>query len=175
MGRDKALLLFDGLPMVSRVASALRAGGCDPVLAIGGDAAALARLGLETIEDRWPGQGPLGGVITALEHFSHSTPTSPEIVVVAACDLPRLSAEAVTDLVQALINDDPNADLAMAMTDREQPMCAAWRPDAAAALLADFAAGGRRLLDAVSTMQVVNVAVAAQQLVNVNTAFDLPG
>lgn len=175
MGRDKALVLFDGVPMVSRVASALRAGGCDPVIAIGGDVATLAQLGLATVADRWPGEGPLGGVITALEHFSDSAQTTPEIVVVAACDLPRLSAATVATLVQALITGEPTLDAAMAITDREQPMCAAWRRHAAASLSAEFAKGGRRLLDAVSTMQVVNVAVEAHQLVNVNTATDLPG
>lgn len=175
MGRDKALLLFDGVPMASRVASALRAGGCDPVVAIGGDVAALAQLELATVTDGWPGEGPLGGVITALEHFSECTPITPEIVVVAACDLPRLSAATVAALVQALIMGAPTVDVAMATTDREQPMCAAWRPHASAWLSAEFVAGGRRLLDAVATMQVVNVTVEAQQLLNVNTATDLPG
>ena len=48
MGRDKALLRVDGVPMAVRVATALRAGGADPVAAIGGDGprTASARAGV---------------------------------------------------------------------------------------------------------------------------------
>ena len=35
-------------------------------MAIGGDAAGLARLGLEVVVDEWPGEGPLGGLTTAV-------------------------------------------------------------------------------------------------------------
>jgi molybdopterin-guanine dinucleotide biosynthesis protein A len=170
MGRDKALLPFDGTPMAARVAQALRDAGCDPVIAIGGDADALAPLGLATISDRWPGEGPLGGVITALDHFAHH-----EAIVVVACDLPYLSSASVATLVDALMKTPPTTDVAMAITDRQQPLCAAWRPGAAAQLSATFAGGGRRLLDALSSLQVVAVAVEPKQLINVNTAADLPG
>ncbi|MCE9622050.1 MAG: molybdenum cofactor guanylyltransferase [Actinomycetia bacterium] len=167
MGRDKALLPVAGTAMAVLVADALRAGGCDPVVAIGGDPDALGRLGLTTIADRWPGEGPLGGVITALEHFDDL-----DAVVVAACDLPRLSSTTVAALVSALTI---GTDVAMAVTDRQQPLCAAWRPSAAVHLSAMFAVGGRRLLDALGDLRVVDVSVAESQLINVNTAADLPG
>jgi molybdopterin-guanine dinucleotide biosynthesis protein A len=170
MGRDKALLPFDGTPMAVRVANALRDGGCEPVIAIGGDTNSLATLGLATVADRWPAEGPLGGVITALDHFPEH-----EAVVVAACDLPNLSSATVAKLVDELMRTSPTADVAMAITDRRQPLCAAWRPSAAIQLAAEFAGGGRRLLDALSNLRVVDVAVEAQQLINVNTASDLPG
>ena len=169
MGRDKALVPVAGTAMASHVAAALRAGGCEPVIAIGGDADSLIDLGLLTIADRWPGEGPLGGVITALEHFDEA-----DAVVVAACDLPQLSSTSVAALVSAL-SASADADVAMAITDRQQPLCAAWRPQAAVHLSATFASGGRRLLDAVSALHVLNVVVPAQQLINANTAADLPG
>ena len=37
MGRDKATLPVDGVPMAARVADALRRAGAEPVLAVGGD------------------------------------------------------------------------------------------------------------------------------------------
>jgi len=167
MGRDKALLSFEGTPMALRVAAALRAGGCSPVVAIGGDSIALQQLELLTISDRWAGEGPLGGVITALEYFADY-----DVVVIAACDLPQVSAATVMALVDALV--DP-AEVAMAVTDRPQPLCAAWRPSAARQLSMAFAAGGRRLLDSLAGLQVSEVVVDARQLVNVNTVDDLPG
>lgn len=170
MGRDKALLPFEGTPMAARVAQALRDGGCDPVVAIGGAAEALAPLGLATVSDRWPGEGPLGGVITALEHFAQH-----HAVVVVACDLPQLSPMTVATLIHELMKTSPNTDVAMAITDQPQPLCAAWRPGAAAQLSASFADGGRRLLDALSNLRVVDVVVEPRQLINVNTAADLPG
>ena len=170
MGRDKALLPVDGTPMAQRVAGSMRAGGCESVVAIGGDADALAAAGLLTITDRWPGEGPLGGVITALEHFLNA-----DVVVVAACDLPQLSAETVAALIHKLNAAPDETDVAMAITDRRQPLCAAWRPRAAERLSAVFASGGRRLLDALEDLAVLDVIVAAEQLINVNTVDDLPG
>lgn len=170
MGRDKALLLVAGTPMALRVAGALRAGGCESVVAIGGDADALAAAGLATIVDRWPGEGPLGGVITALEQFRDL-----DAVVVAACDLPQLSSGTIAALIHELNAAPDSTDVAMAITDRRQPLCAAWRPRAVAQLSAVFAVGGRRLLDALDDLAILDVMVAAEQLINVNTVNDLPG
>jgi molybdopterin-guanine dinucleotide biosynthesis protein A len=66
MGVDKATIPVDGVAMARRVADALAAAGCSPVSAIGGDPAELGRLGLDTVIDRYPGDGPLGGILTAL-------------------------------------------------------------------------------------------------------------
>jgi molybdopterin-guanine dinucleotide biosynthesis protein A len=66
MGTDKALLEVDGVAMAVRVARALDAAGATEVMCIGGDAPALAALGLIVVTDRHPGDGPLGAVITAL-------------------------------------------------------------------------------------------------------------
>ncbi|MBK9970940.1 MAG: NTP transferase domain-containing protein [Acidimicrobiaceae bacterium] len=83
MGRDKALVPVHGAPMVMHVVSALRSAGCDPVQAIGGDAPALAALGLDVVGDGHPGEGPLGGVITALAASADSTASARSAV--AAC------------------------------------------------------------------------------------------
>lgn len=181
MGRDKAFVNVDGIPMAARVAGALRVAGCDPVIAIGGNASALAELGLVTIADRWPGEGPLGGVITALTHFANDAEPNDdapndgvvEVAVVMACDLPYLSASVVEALLHALGDGPGAADVALAMTDRPHPLCAAWRLSAAGHLSAQFAAGGRRMLDAVSGLRVSEVAVDPSQLINVNTVADL--
>ena len=89
MGTDKAFVEVDGVAMAERVAAgARRGGGCDPVVFVGGDTALLARFGRERLPDRYPGEGPVGGVLTALRAVGDD-------VVVAACDLPLLDAGTV--------------------------------------------------------------------------------
>jgi molybdenum cofactor guanylyltransferase len=100
MGRDKALIEVDGVPMAKRVADALEDGGADPVLCIGGDQAALEALGLEWIPDDHPGEGPLGGFLTALEWVDHGLW---DTVIVSACDHPWLDGLTVESLLFGLI------------------------------------------------------------------------
>lgn len=66
MGRDKALIPVDGRTLAGRVADALDAAGASPVVAVGGDLAALRAEGLTAVPDAMPGAGPLAGIVTAL-------------------------------------------------------------------------------------------------------------
>jgi molybdopterin-guanine dinucleotide biosynthesis protein A len=170
MGRDKATLPVDGIAMARRVADALIAGGCATVLAVGGDTDGLARLGLEAIPDGWPGEGPVGGIVTALA--ATDAPT-----VVAACDLPWLDAATVGALVAAFVDAgaDPEgaqADAFVAVTDRIEPLCALWQPAALPPLRAAFAAGERAVHRALGGLRVVTVRVDPAALRNVNTPED---
>lgn len=164
MGRDKALLPVDGVAMAARVAATLREGGCDRVVAIGGDEQGLGALGLTVLPDEFPGEGPLGGVVTALAGHPDAA-----AVVVVACDLPSLQPRAVRALLAAL----PGHDVAVATAGRPQPVCAAWRPSAEAVLRGAFAAGERRMMAAVELLSQVAVPVETQDLANVNTPGDL--
>lgn len=167
MGRDKAVLPFEGTPMVVRVADTLRSAGCDPVVAIGGDEKALVALGLDSVPDRWPGEGPVGGVITALDNFP-----SHDAVAVVACDLPHLSALTLTQLFTAL-GDDDDFDVAIAVTDQRHSACTAWRSAARQELTDAFSGGARKLLDALAGLRVVEVVANDRELTNVNTPDDL--
>ena len=169
MGRDKALLVVNGSPMAARIGSTLTAAGCAPVAAIGGDRAALGALGLTVVPDRYPGEGPLGGVLAALHHFA-----AHDAVVITACDLPMLTAATVSAVLAGLDAPGRRADVAMARTDRLQPLCAAWRPSAAATLAEAFHAGERRVHVAARDLVLVEVDVDAAELANVNTTGDLP-
>ena len=66
MGRTKALIEIEGVPMASIVAEALAGAGCESVVAIGGEPDELSGLDIAVLPDEYPGQGPLGGVISAL-------------------------------------------------------------------------------------------------------------
>ena len=166
-GRDKALEPVDGVAMAVRVAEALLAGGVGgPVMAIGGDRARLAAAGLDVWPDDHPGEGPLGGILTALGRAR-----SP-VVVVAACDLPWLDGDSVAVVVAALAD---GIDVAVARTDRLEPLLGAWRvADAAPVTAAAFAAGERAVHGALARLRVVEVAVPSASLRNVNHPGDLP-
>ncbi len=167
MGRDKALVPYLGIPMAQRVEAALSEAGCVPVVAVGGDAVALSALGLTTTADRWPGQGPVGGIISALERIE-----SVDVVVVVACDLPLLTSRTVRALVDAL-DAHPSAQAAAAVTDRIQPLCVAWRPAAAVELERCFATGERRVQVALQSVEYIEVSADPQDLQNVNAARDI--
>ncbi len=168
MGSDKALLKIDGVPMVVRVATALTQAGCRPVTAIGGDRAHLESLGVSVIDDAWPGEGPVGGVFTAL-----STAGTADAVVVVACDMPYLSAATVRSMIDALAAS-PGAEAAVAASERSQPLCAVWRRSACSSLLDALERGERRLHAVLSELVTVSVEVNLQDLTNVNTPDDLP-
>jgi molybdopterin-guanine dinucleotide biosynthesis protein A len=161
MGVDKATIPIAGVPMARRVADALIAAGCAPVVAVGGDRLELARLGLEYVDDDFPGEGPLGGILTAL------SVGSPAAVV--ACDLPNLQAATITELIAAL----GQHEAAIAYTDRAEPLCAVWSDRAAAALLARFQSGERAMHRAIEGLDVGWVAASAADLRNINTRSDL--
>jgi molybdopterin-guanine dinucleotide biosynthesis protein A len=163
MGRDKAFVAVDGEPMVRRVTRALRAAGAIEVVAVGRDEGGLLAEGIDRfLPDAHPGEGPLGGVVVALDDA-----VAP-VVVVVACDMPDLTAEAVRALVVALAAD---AQLAVAVAE---PLCAAWRPaHALAALQRAFAGGERTMTTAIALLPSVVVAVDPAALRNVNRPDDL--
>lgn len=171
MGTDKAFVEVHGRPLVTVAANALRAAGADPVLAVGGDRAALRALGLSVVDDRWPGDGPLGGIITALE----STPSS-NLVVVLSCDLVAASPGAVGAVVAALDAAD-DADVAVPMVHgRAQWLHAAWRSSALPALHAAFATGIRAPRRATGHLVVTRVSGGDPEWFrDADAPTDLPG
>ncbi|CAN5905537.1 hypothetical protein BH23ACT2_BH23ACT2_26500 [soil metagenome] len=66
MGRPKPLIDVDGVALAARPIEALRRGGAEAVALVGGDPAWAAQLGTGRVADRWPGEGPLGGLASAL-------------------------------------------------------------------------------------------------------------
>jgi len=118
MGTDKALVDLGDRRLVEVATSALTDAGASEVFVVGGQQEQLAALGLRVVEDDYPGQGPLGGVITALRAASE------DIVVVLACDHPATEGLAVRSVVGAL----GTADVAVPVVEgRQQVLHAAWR------------------------------------------------
>jgi molybdenum cofactor guanylyltransferase len=167
MGTDKALLEVDGRALALRVADALRAAGASRIVAVGGDLERLQALGLEAVPDLHPGEGPLGGILTAL------AATDQDVVVVLACDLPAADPSAITAVVHAL----GDADVAAPLHDaRHELLHAAYHRRAQAALADAFAAGERAPHRAVAALDVASVSgLAPEALADADTPDDLPG
>jgi len=148
MGTDKALIELDGVALVKRAVDALTDAKADPVVVIGGDPNALTALGLHQVVDEWPGEGPLGGIITALE----SVPT--DVVMVLSCDLTDASAIAVRSVVGAL----GDADVSVPVVEgRVQWLHAAWRRRVLPVLRSAFAEGVRAPRQATNTLKLAQL------------------
>ncbi len=147
MGRDKALIERDGRALAVRVADALRRAGCEEVWAIGGDGDALAALGLIVVADRHPGEGPLGGLATALAAAAPGA-----TLVLAPCDVLDPDPAAIRPVVVALASAPSEVDVAVPrVAGRDEWIHAAWRVRPAVTVAVEgLVASGRRRLDAVA-------------------------
>ena len=176
MGRDKALIQIEGVRMVDRVAAALAAAGCSNVVAVGprqlaGD--------LAHIDDLYPGEGPLGGVLTAMGSMA-SMGSMGSWLCVVACDLPWLDVDSIAALHRAAASaaaagqNAAEVDVVVARTDRIEPLCALWNPSCRDAVQQAFDSGERSLLEVFKMLNVIEVPVHPLALRNVNTPEDLP-
>ena len=171
MGRTKALIELGGVPMARRVADALAVAGCASVIAYGGDAVELEPLGVPVLADRYPGSGPLGGVLGALELFAESDPDVDGVFVVA-CDLPALRGTDLVGMVDAA-RRQLDADVIVARTEQIEPTCAIWRPRATERLREFFDAGERALHRAIEQLESFAVEIEPAAVRNINTPDDL--
>jgi molybdopterin-guanine dinucleotide biosynthesis protein A len=171
MGRTKALIEFDGVPMARRVADALTQAGCGTVIAYGGDPVELEALGMPVVPDRHPGSGPLGGVLGALELFAESD-LHIDGVFVVACDLPALRGGDLAGMVDA-VRRRRDVDVVVARTTQIEPTCAIWRLRAADQLRDLFDSGERALHRAIERLESCTVEVEAGAVRNINTPDDL--
>ncbi len=171
MGRTKALIEVDGIPMATRVAAALRDAGCVSVVAYGGDPVELETLDIPVLPDRHPGSGPLGGVLGVLELFAESELTVAGVVVVA-CDLPALDGADLAGMVESA-RHHPHVDVIVARTSSLEPACAIWHLQALERIRECFDEGERALHVAIGRLTSIEVDVDGAALRNINTPEDL--
>lgn len=98
MGKDKALIERDGRTLISNAVELLRSQAEE--LLIIGDPVKYARIGPLVIADDTAGQGPLGGVVTALRYAWNDR------LIVLACDMPNVTGALVEHLKSALATTD---------------------------------------------------------------------
>jgi molybdopterin-guanine dinucleotide biosynthesis protein A len=166
MGSDKALYEVDGSTMAQRVADAATAAGASELLVIGGTAARAKKLTGTWKKDLYPGDGPLGGVITALKASSHDS------VVVLSCDMPFITDAVITSLIRGLAD----AQATVGRTDRLTWLCAAWsKQECLKTLESVWKRNERAVHRAAVLLDVAEVPVPAVAVRNINTPADLQG
>ena len=121
-GRDKALALAAGVPMLHRAIHTLHA-GMDAAVAIS-CTPADARDGRRVLPDARPGHGPLGGLHTAL---LEAVARELHGVLLLACDLPLVSGSVLGAIVaQAETSLEPWAAAAPSRPGGVEPLCAVY-------------------------------------------------
>ena len=162
MGRDKALLPYRGGPLVESVVRAVELAAGSATLV--GHPRRYRDLGFPVLPDAYPGEGPLGGILTALRH------ASPDWNLVVACDMPGLTADFLRALLEAAERTDARALAPAGPSGRPEPLCAVYHRGALPALEAAFSGGARK---ASAALEAVGAAVLPIQEIayfqNVNT------
>ncbi len=175
-GQDKALVEFDGAPMLLRM-RALLAAITDSVHVIAAPHR-YASLGVNAIGDRWEGQGPLAGIVTALLKTSEST-CAAEWNLIIGCDMPFLTSEWLKYLAARASGSSAQVIAARSPQGLE-PLCACWRTSAASNLRQIFEGGTRKITEAMKRLdtEVVDEVdwkrfdTADRLFWNMNTAAD---
>lgn len=164
MGRDKALLEFEGRPLIAVIAERLKE-LFDEVVIGANRLDDYAFLGLPVVQDREPGLGPLMGIASCLDRVAN------DLAFVTACDIPFLDLGFAADLVEAA----EGADLVLPQSGPEayEPLFAVYRTSVIPAALDLLASGRRSILDLRDRVRVrVMPLPASIRLSNLNTIED---
>lgn len=140
-GRDKARATLGGVPLVRRIAEGL-APAVGRVTVVADREAKYADLGLTTLADHQPGQGPLGGLARALTDLREQA-DGPWLLL-ASCDLVEAKPAWVAQLIAAA-RDDSRA--VVFGGERWEPLFALYH-QAAEPVVAEQLAAGRRAMHA---------------------------
>ncbi|MEI2720346.1 MAG: molybdenum cofactor guanylyltransferase MobA [Gemmatimonadales bacterium] len=167
-GVTKSLLVAGGAPLVAHVRARLAPQVGTVMISANHELEAHAAWGDQVLPDHLPGLGPLGGLLTALEHVS--TPY-------AFCcpgDAPLLGGTLVRRLGEALQRSD--ADAAIPHDGNQLQRLFLLVPTAVRDSLRDYlAADGRSVRgwsDALNTV-ILDCAAEADAFLNINTESDL--
>jgi molybdenum cofactor guanylyltransferase len=168
MGRDKALLPFRGGVLGQEVARRVAAAAGTAVLV--GTAGGESRFGYAGIPDLYPGEGPLGGVLTALAH------TNAEWNLVTACDMPGITTELLRCLLDQAEASVADAILPAGPSGDPEPLCAVYSAASRTTMETAFRAGCRKLRSALAGLRTVVLRVdGVAPFQNVNTPEDWAG
>lgn len=153
-GFDKARAELDGETMLARMCRLLKdVTGTVSVVAASGRYAAF---GERVVDDHWPGQGPLGGIITALMD-AHARDHQHTWCLIIGCDMPFLTGEWLTYLKDRALESTaavvtPQSPLGL------EPLCSCWHTSATGKLQYAFEDGVRKVTEAMKrvSMEVVD-------------------
>jgi molybdenum cofactor guanylyltransferase len=148
-GEDKALVKMGGVAMLECMIELLFK-ITEDVIIVGPSKRRYEEFGIEIVADRWPGEGPLGGIITALELTARS-PARCNWNLIISCDMPFLTEEWLRFLVQRA--ETSVADVVLPRsTSGPEPLCACWRTSAVETLRPAFERGVRKVMESVKLL-----------------------
>jgi len=121
-GGDKGFADLDGRPVLSHVIERFRPQVGRLILNANGDLSRFATFGLEVVADREiPGQGPLSGILTALEWAKRHAPDCTAVATVST-DVPFLAL----NLIQRLEAERGDRVAIAVSAGRRHPTIAIW-------------------------------------------------
>jgi molybdopterin-guanine dinucleotide biosynthesis protein A len=160
-GQDKALAELSGMSMIERMHRVLQSIYLPGVWVVG-DPRKYSQFGIPCIQDRWPGEGPLGGILTALRHSQEyewprtallQKDRTPAKNFIVGCDMPFLNKEWMEELL--IRTRETGADVVVPKSAFGlEPLCACWRTSVAEKIQAAFDEGVRKVTEAMARLRV---------------------
>jgi molybdenum cofactor guanylyltransferase len=171
MGYDKALIDFQGRPILAHVIDTLRELS-DDVIVVSNRVEAYTAFGARVVPDYDPPAGPLGGVAAGLAAMQCDR------CLVVACDMPFLNLA----LLRYLIERSTAADaVVLRLDDDFEPLHAVYRRACLASIRQHLSIGDRRVISFYADVRLTIIPEAdwrrldpdARSLANLNTPDDL--
>jgi molybdenum cofactor guanylyltransferase len=171
MGRDKALIDFQGRPIIAHVVDTLYALTND-VVVVSNRSDVYGPFGARVVADYNPPCGPLGGIAAGLQAMKG------ELAIVVACDMPFLDVT----LLRWLIDQSIGYDAVVPQTGNEyEPLHAIYRRACYHPIVRRIEQGDRRVISFFADVRLRAIEEAAwraidpagRSLVNLNTPGDL--
>jgi molybdopterin-guanine dinucleotide biosynthesis protein A len=171
MGRDKALIDFNGRPIIAHVIETLRE-LADDVIVVSNRADEYARFAARIVPDYDPPSGPLGGIAAGLSAAKN------DLSIVVACDMPFLNQA----LLRYLIDRAEEVDAVVMQFENEyEPLHAVYRRTCLPFIQQHLAQGDRRVISFFDDVKLLTISEeewcridpTARSIANLNTPEDL--
>ena len=180
LGRDKARVELEGLTLVERAVATLSR-VFPTVIIVSPEREGLRLSGSEVVPDLQSGQGPLGGIATAL-HWAGG-----QSIFVLACDMPFVSSGLVEHVIRSVSDEGeetPRTEGSIACVPRWlgrlEPLCALYRRDALPHIEQALAIGAFGVQDLLETVPIEVADIGRQHpfshpelFMNINRPVDL--
>ncbi len=171
MGRDKALIDYEGRPIIAHVINTLHSLS-DDIAVVSNRPDLYGSFGTRVTPDYDPPCGPLGGIAAGLQAAQHP------LAVVVACDMPFLNVT----LLRWLVSLAEGFDAVVPQTGSEyEPLHAVYRRECHGPIVQRLERGERRVISFFADVRLRPVPEpewrvldpAGRSLVNLNTPGDL--
>ncbi len=160
-GTDKAVAKFAGKTMLERTCGLL-VPICKTVRVIA-PTEKYTFAPAPILADKWPGEGPLGGILTAMLHaesMSRTLSSAPgmaeeakTLCLILSCDMPFMTREWLAFLCERAARGKAEVVVPKSASGLE-PLCACWHTGAIPAIQRAFDAGVRKVTEAMKRLRM---------------------